>query len=69
MNVVTLTKLDAVMGKQPVSVARRVLETYGEAAEAELLLRIPDVPARNALIRLVGRIRKDDEIKAWNRSN
>jgi len=69
MNVVTLCNVEDILVKQPKGVARRVIETFGEQAEEEIILRVPDGPVRSALLKVIVNVRKEDEIRSWNRSN
>jgi len=69
MNLVTLCQVEDTLIKQPKSVARRVIETFSEQAEEEIILRVPDGPVRGALLKVITDVRKEDEIRSWNRSS
>ena len=69
MNALTLCDIESTLVRQPKAVARRVIETYGEEAEYEVFLNVPDTPVRSALLQVIAKVRKEDEIRSWNRSN
>ena len=69
MNTEVMIRIEDILFRQPKSVARRVLETYGDDAEKEIYRVLPDGAVRKVLLDTVKLVRSQIETREWNNSN